>query len=259
MRSADLAGVQQAFSLALFEQEAVPQALPLFKGDAGLNERRLALYRGNQIANWGKTLAAAYPVIQALVGEEFFEGLAREYGKAYPSQIGDLNYFGAHFPEFLADFTHVADYPYFPDVAALEWAVHRAHYAANAQALPIERFAQLEPEALDRAHLALHPACTLIASQWALTDIWFAHQTKSEHALPERIDMPSFALVVRPHWKADVLALTASAYAALSSLSQGQPLGTALDTALDVEENFDFGKHLQQWLQNSVLVELQFS
>src|SRR4249920_487482 len=52
---------------------------------------RLALYRGNVHAAWEKALANAYPVVRALVGEEFFGGLARAYGRAHPSNSGDLN------------------------------------------------------------------------------------------------------------------------------------------------------------------------
>jgi hypothetical protein len=48
----------------------------------------------------------------------------------------DLNFFGARFAGFLAGFEPLADYPYLPDMARLEWAVHlRPTMRADAPAL----------------------------------------------------------------------------------------------------------------------------
>lgn len=247
-----LADVQLAFSDALFNAQTGPQALSLFKDSAPLAEQRLSLYRGNLSSAWHKTLSSAYPVLQALVGEDFFNGLARAYGKAHPSQSGDLNQFGAHFPDFLRHFPHVAQYPYFPDMAALEWAHHCAHYAADARPVNAADIASLSPEQLDNARLSLHPACRLIASEWAVVEVWQAHQPEWENDFPAQIDHRNHGLIVRPQWKADVLLLTPGAFAALSGLQQGLALGAALDAALEIEPDFDFGFHLQQWLQHAV-------
>jgi uncharacterized protein len=247
--TSDLTQSQSLFCSALFDREEQAHALPMFKGDINLAEQRFALYRGNLTASWSKTLASAYPVLVALVGEEFFDGLARAYGKAYPSQSGDLNRFGERFAEFLADFRHVADYPYFPDVARLEWSVHRAHYADDAPPFDATQLTGLTPEQLDHARLQFHPACALIESRWAAAEIWHAHQPEAGLELPSDIERANHAIVARPHWKAEVLSLDAAAFAALSALYNGQTLGAALDAALEIGLEFDFGSCLQQWLQ----------
>jgi uncharacterized protein (UPF0276 family) len=257
--AATLADTQLVFSSALFDAQQEPRALPLFKGDLQLAKQRFALYRGNLSAAWDKTLAAAYPVLQQLVGEEFFSGLARAYGKEHPSSSGDLNQFGAHFPAFLRSFPHVAQYPYFHDVATLEWALHRAHYAADAEPVTPAAIAQLSPEQLDNTGFVLHPACRLLASEWAVAAIWQAHQGEREAALPEQLESESFCAVVRPAWKAGVLPLSHGAHAALSVLKEGGTLGAALDVALDIEPEFDFAFHLQQWLQNALFIQMHLN
>lgn len=254
-----LENVQSIFSDALFDAQSAPRAFPLFKGDAQFAGQRLSLYRGNLSSRWEKTLAAAYPVLQALAGTDFFSGLAREYGKAYPSESGDLNHFGAHFSVFLQHCPHAAPYPYFSDIAMLEWAHHRAHYVAHRVPLAASDIAQLTPEQLGHAQFSLHPACRLIASEWAIGELWQAHQQGNENTFPEQIDHPDYSLVVRPRWKAAVLPLTRGAYVALSALQQRQPLGSALDAALEVDPEFDFGFHLQQWLQHAVLVGIDLA
>ncbi len=247
-----LTDAQKLFSDALFDAAAEPHTLTMFKGDAQLAERRFALYRGNLTAAWDKTLSAAYPVLKALVGEEFFGGLACAYGKACPSQLGDLNHFGAQFAEFLADFPHVSGYPYFSDMARLEWALHRAHYADGAPAFNPADIAQLGPEQLDNVQLMMHPACALIASDWAIVQLWQAHLPDGEHAFPVEMERSNYALIARPQWKTVVVPLQPSAYGALRALQNQKTLGAALDAALEIDAEFDFGLHLQQWLEHAI-------
>jgi len=247
-----LGDMQARFSQALFDARKEPQALPLFKGNTELVEQRFALYRGNLVGTWNKTLAATYPVLQALVGDEFFSGLTRAYGKAYPSDNGDLNHFGAHFAQFLEEFEHVADYPYFPDMARLEWQLHRAHYADSGYQVAAADFAALSPEQMDHAGLKLSPSCGLIRSDWAVVELWQAHQPGMEKPFPTELAQPNYGLIVRPHWKTDLLSLTPAAYVLWDTLVQGGFLGQALDEALAVDTDFDFGAHLQTWLNFGV-------
>ncbi|MGZ3159128.1 MAG: multinuclear nonheme iron-dependent oxidase, partial [Burkholderiaceae bacterium] len=256
---AHLAETQNLFSSALFDAPDEARVLPIFKGDTQSTQQRFALYRGNLSATWDKTLSAAYPVLKALVGDEFFGGLSRAYGKTYPSQQGDLNQFGGQFAEFLTDFPHVAEYPYFPDMARLEWAVHRAHYADNVTAFNPAEVAQLRPEQLDQVRLSFHPAFSLIKSEWAIVELWQAHLPEGQYAFPDEIGRSNHALVARPQWKTVVLLLQPASYAALRALQQGQTLGAALDAALDIDEEFDFAFHLQQWLQHAIFTSVAFS
>jgi uncharacterized protein (UPF0276 family) len=248
--------VQSQFSQALFDARNEEQVLPLFKGNVQLAEQRFALYRGNLVGTWNKTLAAAYPVLQELVGEEFFGGLTRAYGKAFPSDNGDLNLFGAHFAQFLGGFEHVAAYPYFPDMARLEWLLHRAHYAHSDHQVGAADFANLSPEQMDYASLKLNPACSLIRSDWAVVELWQAHQPGMERTFPAELACPNYGLVVRPHWKTDLLALPPAAFALLDTLVQGGTLGQALDAALEVDADFDFGVNLQTWINLGIFAEI---
>jgi uncharacterized protein (UPF0276 family) len=257
--ASELEQAQTAFADALFDAAREDRALPLFKGDAAKAEQRFALYRGNLSGTWDKTLANAYPVLQALVGEEFFSALAREYGKAHPSTDGDLNRFGEHFGKFLSGFEHVADYPYFPDMARLEWALHRAHYADSVAMLDAAALSALAPAQMDAARLKLHPACSLIASPWAIVEVWQAHQPGIEQQFPVDLAHASHAVTARPHWKCELLPLSQAAYAMLDRLAAGASLGAALDAALERDEQFDFGTWLRQWLQAGVFVSLDLA
>ena len=53
-----------------------------------------AVYRNNVRTCLGRALADAYPVVERLVGEEFFRHTAYRYIAQHPSRSGDLNAFG---------------------------------------------------------------------------------------------------------------------------------------------------------------------
>jgi uncharacterized protein (UPF0276 family) len=237
-----LAAQQQAFSDALFA--------PLAEDRLQLKHpERFGLYRGNLTSIWGKALAAAYPVIAQLVGEEFFTAMAREYGRAHPSDSGDLNRFGADFEEFLRGFEHVKDLPYLPDMARLEWQLHRIHYAAHHPALAAQ---DLDPHTVEEQIFLWQASARLFTSEWAVVPLWLAHQGSQ---FPPTMDEPSRALLSRPQWTAQVTPLQAPAYAALKLLQEGNTFGAALDAAFALDEHFNVAASLQQWLQHQILMK----
>lgn len=244
-----LAARQHAFGAALLDGSLTPQAAQAVKGEAAAE--RLGIYRGNLAANWDKSLAAAYPVVRKLVGDEFFTGLARAYGKACASQDPDLNLFGEHFAGFLAGFEHVAEFPYLPDMARLEWALHRSYYAADEVVLSASDLACLAPEQVGALRLLLHPATTLLRSDWAVAELWLAHQVPGP-AFPDHMARGNIALVTRPKWQAQLSILNAAAFAALNACVQGKTLDEALDAAFAVDEDFDVAMHLRHWLEVGV-------
>jgi len=244
-----LAALQQQFGEALFDRGHEAALQPLL-GEGRVE--RLALYRGNLAAGWERALSEAYPVLRQLVGEEFFAGLARAYGKAAPSQDPDLAAFGARFAGFLAGFGPAAPYPYLPDVARLEWAVHRACLAPAAAPLGLDALTVLAPEALDTARFSLHPAFALLHSRWAIAALWQAHQPDGP-ALPANVGRPCIALVARRGWRVEVVELGAPEAAALEKLAAGAAFGEAIDAALAAapvgEAAPDIGAMLQGWFR----------
>jgi uncharacterized protein (UPF0276 family) len=226
-------------------------AMPGLPAETGDIAARLAIYRGNLAANWDKALSSAYPVIRQLVGDEFFGALSRAYGKVHPSRDADLNRFGEHFAAFLAGFEHAANYPYLPDMARLEWAVHQAYYAPDAAPLSASDFASLTPATLEASRFTPHPACAIVASSWSVAAVWLAHQPGGP-AFPSEMEEPGCALVCRPGWQVQVRAIPPAAQAALAMLAQGDTFGAALDAAFDIDECFDVAENLRQWVELGV-------
>ena len=236
--------LQAKFAAALIDAAAEAGAIADFSAAEGPVRERLALYRGNVHAAWEKALANAYPVVRALVGEEFFSALARAYGRAYPSSSGDLNRFGAMLGTYVHDFPHTRSLPYLSDVAALEWCVHEAHYARDSTGIRHEQITSLAPGDLLASRLALQPACR--GGEAGSTEPW-----------PAELDRHEFALVVRPRWRVEVLLSSAGEIAALRHLQAGFDMEYAIGVALAAQPDFDFPKALVRWLDYAVLTDIR--
>lgn len=254
--SATLSSNQQLFADALLNPDAVPPALALWR-EHPHNRHRLALYRGNLAATATKALAAAYPVVAALVGAEFFGALAHAYVRARPSHDGDLNRFGGQLGEFLDDFPHAAQLPYLADMARLEWTVHRAHYAADAVPVTAQQLGELAPAQLEVARLRLHDACVPVRSDWAVVSLWLAHQPAPANDFPADMAVQEDGVVARSGWRVQVVPLGAGAYAALTVLRTGGAFGAALDAAFDMDGDFDVAAQLRLWLDLQLIVAIE--
>ena len=242
--------IQQAFGAALFDPARDGALAPALKGDPA----RLGIYRGNLKANWVRALSSSYPVLRRLVGDEFFEALARVYGRARPSRDPDLDRFGAGLPDFLDGFAPAADYPYLPDVARLEWLVHDAHYATDADGdSTAAALAGLDPDAFEASRALLHPALRLHASPWATAALWRSQQPDGP-ALPADVGQACRALVLRRGWEVVVEDIGAAEHAALACLVDGGTFGMALDAAFALEGEFDVGGCLRAWLESGAIV-----
>lgn len=222
---------------SLREQQAAFGAALLGRG----GPPRMAIYRNNVLGNWRGALAGAYPVTRMIVGDAFFGALARAYGRAQPSTSGDLNEFGEALAAFLGAFPDTQDLPYLPDMARLEWRVHLAYYAAEAPPFDFSRATE--------ARLA--PACALLESAWPVATIWQAHQSGGDPATVDLGAGAERALVLRPQWRVDVLALSRGDYGFLGRLAAG--LGPALEAGVAADPAFDPSTALARWVRQGVL------
>lgn len=84
---------------------------------------RLAIYRNNWQTNLCQALRLSYPVVERLVGREFFDYCGRNFIAAWPSRSANLDDYGREFPAFLSAFPSASTLPYLGDVAALEAAI----------------------------------------------------------------------------------------------------------------------------------------
>jgi hypothetical protein len=230
-------------------------------GDAGVPDidvpDRIEIYRNNLREGFIKALAVAFPVIERLVGVEYFRRLAREFLAAHPSRAGNLHHIGAPFAGFLRERFATTEYAYFADVAALEWAHQQVLIAADAQPITAEELAAVNPLDYEGLRFELHPAAALVPSDFPIVQIWRANQ--SDSSAEENIDLGAGGdnvLVLRASDWIEFHRLPCGDFAALEALATGASLGSALETAQAADASFDLGAALQRFLTLGLLVRL---
>lgn len=174
-----LAAQQRAFVDALFARSHDEAAARLARSTAietaGRWERGLVAYRSTGHALAERALAAAYPVVAQLLGADNFAPLARELWRRFPPARGDVAQWGVHLAELIEGIGELSEpEPYLADVARVEWLLHAAATAADAQ----PDFGSLALLASrDPAELALvfAPGTVCVESKWPVASVVLAH------------------------------------------------------------------------------------
>ncbi|WP_369935472.1 putative DNA-binding domain-containing protein [Xanthomonas tesorieronis] len=144
-----LAQFQDGFALALYGD-----------GDAGglTAQPGFRVYRNTVLRACIDALQANFPSVQRLVGEAWFEEVARAYVQRHPPEDVRLLHYGADFDAFLAALPEAGQWPYLPGVAQLDRSWREAHVAADAAILDPRDVAALPPERLARLRVTVHPS-----------------------------------------------------------------------------------------------------
>jgi hypothetical protein len=201
---------------------------------------RFGVYRNNVAVSLTEALGEGFPVTRALVGDAFFDAMARCFVIEQPPASPILSDYGGAFPDFIAACPPAAGLPYLPDLARLERARVVAYYAAEARPLMAGDLARhlADPQRLPATRVTLHPACRLLSSEHAVVSLWAAHQGEGRIEDVE-LCRPESALVLRDGDEVLVLRLSPATGRFLASLARGTPLGEAADDAAATEADFD--------------------
>jgi len=219
--------------------------------------RGLEAYRANAEAIADRALASTFVTVQAMVGDEDFKHLAREFWRAHPPEHGDLGEWGDAFPSWLAVHAGLTAWPWLADSARVDLALHRNERAGDAS-LDTDSLHLLESTDPAQLRLLLMPGTAVLRSPWPIAAIHSAHQLAGEAAerafagVRESLaaQRGEQVLVARQGWRAVVHPLEAPTAAWTQDLLDEVDLATALTRA---GESFDFAAWLGIALRESWL------
>jgi len=235
----------------LDDDETVAAAIA---GDGLAPAARLAVYRHHVLTSLTGVLAAAYPVVQRLVGEGFFGYAANRFVRAHPPEGPCLFEYGAAFAGFLAEFPPCADHPYLPDVARLEWAMQAALHAEDVPAVGGEVLGAVPPADLGRLVLRLDPGARWLASPWPVDRIWRATEPDADDTATVDIAAGGARLEIRRRGEVvGFRGLDAAEFAFRAALAAGVPLEDAAERSLDADGAFDVAAALRRVLDEKLL------
>jgi len=192
-------------------------------------------------------LTGAFPVLAQLVGAESFTALSREFWLTHPPHCGDLALWGGALAQFLQTNSQLADEPYLPDVARVEWALHVAAGAAD-QPADMASFALLASADPTTLSLRLASGTLVLASNYPAASITTAHligtPSLAEAGAMLRAGTAEHALVWRAGLRPCVRPCGAGEAKLVTALLRGASLLSALEAAPDLD--------FQDWLTMAV-------
>jgi len=219
-------------------------------------ERRMDVYRNNVHSSLIDALASAYPVVERLVGHDFFRAMAREFLRAHMPQRGTLTGFGGELPEFLEGFGPASSLPYLGDVARVDRAWLTAYHGADCPAIDADALAQTAPEDLGELRIDLHPAVQFVTSRYPIWSIW---RTNKEDETPGGVDLTSGGetiCLLRPGTGVEVHLVNRGTAKLGEGLRRGLTLGAAFEAAHLDDETFDLGNALHLFLSGGAFTRV---
>jgi hypothetical protein len=250
-----LRDLQIQFEMDLFDSKGAKGAY--IKEDGIAATERIAIYRNNVFSNYREALKAVYPVIEKLVGEQFFRQTADGYIRAYPSLSGDLNSYGSNFPHFLAAYQPAARLPYLPEVARLEWLMELVFHASDYTPMALAKLAAVPQSQYDELRFMLHPASQIFQSNYPIARIWQVNQPDWQGDCAVDLQLGGCQLLIcRESFSVVLKPLTLGEYTMLSRLAAGDNIATAFNKALALKPDLDLGAFLQCMVREDILADV---
>lgn len=248
---------QADFAAALLDPAlACPQGLRAWNGSDPT--ARLAVHRNNVVSSLIDALAETFPVVQELVGEEFFRAMAAVFVRSTLPRSPVLARHGQEFAGFIERFKPAGSVPYLADMARLEMARVRAYHAADAAALAPETvsLALASGDRIGELRLVCHPSVAVVSSPYAVVSLWAAHQDGSDLGAID-LDQPEDAIVLRAGLDVLALRLPPGGAEFVNSLLRGRSLGDASGAATVAALAFNLATILALLLTHAALTSIQ--
>jgi len=219
------------------------------------------VHRNNVIASLTEALQDTYPVVLALVGEEFFSAVAGEFVRLHPPRSPVMIFYGEGFSSFLEAFEPARTLPYLADVAKLEWQRVLSLNCLDFCPLKPDELRHLisEPEALTKSIWLLNPSVELIKSNYAIGSIWKAHQKETTQLIKQALTsvnplMPESVLVCRVDMEVMMMSVDPAQAAFIAELSRQRGLAQALEIAKQASQGFELAEFMAKLIAYGVFV-----
>ncbi len=238
----ELLRTQEHFSAAL---KSTGSALPdLFKRTSGASmDKRFDVYRNNIRSSLVEALKQTFPVIERVVGPDYFKALAIAFLENNLPVRATLIGFGDGFPEFLDSVEGLHSLPYIADVARLEHAWLNAYNAADVRPLTGGDLASVPSERLQSLSLRPHPSLTLLSCELPVHEIW--QKNRDGDTSPIRLQpVREHLLIFRPRIDVIVTSIQAGEMAFLEACEARKTLEAAYEAGLESNPAFDLAEAL---------------
>ncbi|WP_454784040.1 HvfC/BufC family peptide modification chaperone [Legionella sp. WA2024007413] len=158
---------------------------------------RVAIYANGFYSRLEETLMSDYSTLAAIMGDEEFSQMSRNYTHSYPSYSYSLNNFGSNLNQFLTETLPYREKPYLAEIAAFEWTEYQAIVAHDPNILSVADLQSLPLSQWPEMKFYLHPSCKIITMQWNSLSLINALRRNKSLPKPKKLQTPQCVMVWR--------------------------------------------------------------
>ncbi|HYD19168.1 MAG TPA: DNA-binding domain-containing protein [Patescibacteria group bacterium] len=230
------------------------EGLPIKKQQPLDTEQRLNIYKNNTKMILRDLINQVFPVTALLLGEKFMAFAADEFVGMAPPDSGDMNEYGAQFPEFLEHLPNLNQFAYVPDVARLEWLAQEAYLSPRLPPLTQADLAAVKDPV--NMVLPVQPHLQLLRSGWPVDRLWTRVTAEGEKLKDfEMKPAETYAAIFRTGDSIRVWSITEGGYRFIEHLKSDPRFAFAAESGYRAEPSLALDKLLATLLQQELLVK----
>jgi len=216
-----------------------------------------AVYRNGFLRACIEALRASYPVVEMLVGEDYFSGLAHGYVAVHPPKESSFTVYGKQFPRYLQQQLEQHQLAYLADFARLDQAWMRAYFAGDSQLLNEDTVESWQQAGNDIGHLHcdLPKSAELLTLSFEVSTLWLKLKSASPPDAETPLNCAQQRLLI---WRdaldqINVRVVNPAEYCFLATLAGGNTLIAAATAAIEQQGDFPVIDYFSELLNNDVL------
>jgi len=213
----------------------------------------MGIYQNSAIANITNSLSLSYPVIEKLVGKDFFQVMCKQYIVKHWPTSGNMDDYGEFFSSFLAEFDQVKHLSYLEDVAQLEWLFHQSSLANDNSFFDWACLANVASS--EAITFLLSPSVSIMCSTMPVDKIWLMNQMNAPENIELSLDDDSDTYIVlfRQGLKTEIMTVFESEFTFLQSIEDGLNFETAIENAKAVDADITIDHCLKQYIELGII------
>ncbi len=202
---------------------------------AGFDPEYIGIYRNNSACALTESLAANFPSVKEIVGEDYFDKLALDYLQNYPCRQRSVVRYGENFLQTIKKFEKEHGLAYLADFCRLDRAWTNAFLAKDEEALSLDTLADMgaRGENLEQIKLQIMANVQIIKLDWPIFDIW--KKISNDEKWVKKIKIKpkqEYALIWRYEMEVNERKLSSLEFHFLDKIKNGETLGAAMNAAI---------------------------
>ena len=220
--------------------------------------KRFSVYRNNVVVSLMEAMGETFPSVKKIIGEENFTTVARIFIANHPPKTAMMQAYGGDFPLFLQNFKPLENSPFVVDVANLEKVWIEAYHARDAQPLDGAKLGEIDPELLMGVKFDIHPATSLINSDYALHELFSSRYDNGDSQTfnYNKNPAPEAVLVTRPQLIVEVHPLDHANAVFFNTIIAQKSLGEAIENALQIDSEFNASEAITLMLTSGMSIRI---